>query len=83
MKYKDRDQTPDGLDTLQLRIGAVDQASVRAMAKGPHLQLPGAPLAPRVRVQLRRDDSTSACWEALFLSHVEKNLVGNFKARSE
>ncbi len=83
VRYKDKERTPDGADTLVLTPGPDGAAKMSMTAKGPHLSLPSAALAPDVRVQLRRDDLPSVCWEATFDANVQTNAAGVFKAKSD
>jgi photosystem II stability/assembly factor-like uncharacterized protein len=81
-KYKDRDRTPDGGDTLSLTPGGPGEAKIAAVARGPNLTLPSAALVPDVRVQVRRDDD-STCWEARYSGTIVTNTPGMFKATSD
>jgi hypothetical protein len=83
VKYKDKERTPAGVDTLQLTPGPDGGAKIGVVAKGTNLTLPGAALVVDVKLQLRRDDAVGVCWEATFQTNVQANTPGLFKARSD
>jgi cysteine-rich repeat protein len=83
--YKDRDLTPDGIDTGKLRAGFAGHASVILKGKGPNLALPtilgdgtGAGLGLPVSAQLR--SSGGGCWGATF-GTVVRNGPYEFRAK--
>lgn len=71
-KYSDRDLTPDGVQSLQLKAGAAGSAAITLKAKGGNL-LPPLPLAqnPAVTLQLRND--LGACWGSAFTAPAGRN----------
>jgi CSLREA domain-containing protein len=63
-KYKDRTQTPAGLDALLLKAGPDGKAKIGASGGGAHLDLPALPLPLPLRVQLQA--ANGKCWEARY-----------------
>jgi glucose/arabinose dehydrogenase len=65
-KYRDSQQTPDGLQTIQLLAGADERARIVVRGKGGQLALPNltALLSP-LTVQLVQNGS-SVCWSATY-----------------
>ncbi len=65
-KYKDRQLTPNGWSTVQLREGLTDgKPRLSFKGKGIYLALPTTPLAFPVTVQVR-NTQTSVCWSSTF-----------------
>lgn len=62
--YKDRELTPDGLETLDVRPGANGLARIKLRGKGANLPDGVLPLATPFRVQLHAANGT--CWESAF-----------------
>jgi cysteine-rich repeat protein len=80
-KYKDRELSPDGVDTVVLKSGADGRAGIIVKAKSEALGFPDAlALVPPVRVQLQAD--TGECWEATYSRPAQGNAPV-FKARSD
>jgi cysteine-rich repeat protein len=90
-KYKDGDDTPDGVDQLLLKVGDAGRAKVTLKGKGAFLPLPGEPPRPpalplgaplAVRVQLLADNGT--CWESSFSPlGLMLNTASHLKGRSQ
>lgn len=78
--YKDKDATPDGLTKAQAKSGDAGKGKIQAQGKGADLAVPALPLAPPVRVLLRRGDGP-LCWEATY-DVPSKNDAGQFKAKN-
>jgi hypothetical protein len=80
--YRDRLQTPTGLDVLRVRSGNAGEASVAVKGKAAHLTLPALPLALPTRVQLRASNGT--CWETSFsATGVRRNDGTRFKGTAD
>lgn len=78
--YTDREMTPEGLSSVQLKAGAAGKASLKVQGKGVNLAMPGLPLTLPVTAQLQ--NSTGQCWEAQYnTSGVIKNDAKQFKAK--
>jgi cysteine-rich repeat protein len=85
MTYKNRDRSPEGVDTIRLLSGLDGRASVVVKGKGPLLSsradgLPAPPLGLPLRVQLQSANST--CWESRY-TQPDVNKPSLFKARSD
>src|SRR5262249_41096637 len=81
-RYKDRDRTPDGLDTIALKSGEETKAKVIVRGKGPHLALPTLPLGLPLQVLLVADGG--ACWQSTFSAGgMAHNDTGQVKADSD
>ncbi len=81
-RYRDRDATPDGVESALVLPGAAGAAKIQLKGRGGHLVLPGLPLALPLRVQLWADAGT--CWEARYVAAgVQRNDATRLKARSE
>ncbi len=79
-KYKDREQTPDGLDSALLKSGPDGKAKVLVSGKGENLTLPTLPLSLPVRMQLQAENGQ--CWEAQYFEvGVSRNDGTQFKAK--
>jgi len=81
-KYNDKDLTPDGVQKLQLKPGAVNgKAKALLKGKGGHLPLPNLPITNLpVTVQLK--SGTGECWSAVY-STPKKNQFDQFKAKAD
>jgi cysteine-rich repeat protein len=79
-KYSDRELTPDGVKSLQLKTGANGTASILLKAKGDRLQ-PSLPLAqdPSVTVQLR--NGLGVCWASTLAAPATRNDAAQFSDR--
>jgi hypothetical protein len=64
-KYSDRERTPDGLSSIDLKPGADGKARIAVKGRGPNLTLPALPMNVPLRVQLQRGDG--GCWESAIL----------------
>jgi cysteine-rich repeat protein len=64
--YRDRDKTPDGVQSVTLADGGASRtATIAVTGKGQLLGVPKLPLRTPLRVQLRRNDAPG-CWEATY-----------------
>lgn len=80
-KYKDREQAPDGLDTLLLKSGGDGKAKVLATGRGSELPLPVLPLGLPARMQLQAENGQ--CWEARYFEvGTSRNNEQEFKAKA-
>lgn len=80
-RYRNREATPDGVESLRLQPGDDGRAMLALKARGAHLALPSLPLTPPLRVQLWADGG--ACWEARYdAAGVTRNDAGRFTAKS-
>jgi cysteine-rich repeat protein len=78
--YRDKDNTPDGMNRVSLRAGGPGKAAVSAKGKGEPLKMtPIDDITLPVQAQLRRD---GACWEATF-SLPTRRTGEAFKATSD
>ncbi len=81
-KYKDTDETPDGIFRLLLKSGPAGKARLLVKGSGDNLPDPTLPLAVPVRAQVVNRD-TAVCWDATYSSgEVLRNEPGQFKALS-
>lgn len=79
-KYKDKDLTPTGVDSITINTGAAGKAKIVAKAKGLPLDPPALPFAGPVLVQLSIDGG--ACFAAEYQAGgFTKNQPGLFKAK--
>lgn len=79
-KYKDKLNTPDGLQTVQLKASLVNGgATMQFQGKGLNLSLPSLPLTFPVTVQVK-NTANGVCWDAVFAS-ADVNDAGKLKAR--
>lgn len=87
IKYKDAGLTPDGMDSIRLKVGSAGKSKLIVKAAGSNLSgrsfdLPAPPLALPVRVQLHIEGG--ACFEATYSSAgVLINEPGRFKGRGD
>ncbi len=80
-KYKDRDQTPDGLESLLLKSGADGKAKVQVAGRGPNLAVPTMPLGLPARMQLQAENGQ--CWESRYVElGTSRNDATEFKAKA-
>ncbi len=79
-KYTNKDLTPNGVKTMQLKAGTDGKATVKVKGQGGNLGMPALPLVPTVTVQLKSSDG--ACWGATF-STATTNDATQFKAKSD
>jgi cysteine-rich repeat protein len=81
-KYKDKEQTPNGLDLIVLKPGGSGKAKVIVEGKGGNLGLP-TPLDVEVPVTVQLQAGNGGCWEAQYFSvGVKKNEPDLFKAKA-
>jgi len=81
-RYRDRDRTPDGLDLIVPRAGAVGKAKIIVKGKGENLRLPALPLSLPIRVQLHA--GTGTCWEATYSAkQFQTNTPTDFRGRAD
>jgi hypothetical protein len=75
-KYKDKDLTPLGLQTIILKEGLeAGTAKILVKGKGVNLDMPASfPLVQPVTVQLK--NSSGVCWEATYTAPALKNTAG-------
>ena len=76
-KYKDKQLSPDGIDSVKLVPKPDPKSQMRITAKGFSVAPPAPPLSLPVRAQLQTVNGS--CWESEF-SSAKKNDPGNFKA---
>lgn len=76
-KYKDKQLSPDGIDSVKLVPKAAPKSQMKITAKGFSVAPPAPPLSLPLRAQLQT--ATGPCWESEF-SSAKKNDPGNFKA---
>jgi len=87
LRYKNRARTPDGVDTVLMKMSRGGRLRIALRAKGQNLSnrspaLPMPPLAVPLRLQLQGADG--ACWEASYSSaRVMRNVPGRFVGRSD
>ncbi len=80
-QYKNRAQTPDGLDSVVLKSGSDRKAKVLAIGKGDNLTLPQLPLSLPARIQLQAPNGQ--CWEARYSElGTSRNTKTQFKAKA-
>jgi hypothetical protein len=80
-KYRDRDETPDGVTHAKLKAGADGKAKLQVKAKAPNFAIPNPPLSLPVTVQYIIDDgATTTCWETVF-NEASQNKAGLFRAK--
>lgn len=79
-KYADRDLTPSGIKSLQLKAGSAGAASVAVKGQGDRLQ-PPLPFHqdPSVTIQLR--NSLGACWGSTLTTPAARNDGAQFSDR--
>lgn len=86
-EYKDAGLTPDGMDSIRLKVGSVGKSKLIVRAAGANLSarsfaIPTPPLATPLRVQLHVEGG--ACFEATYsASGVLVNQPGRFKGRGD
>jgi cysteine-rich repeat protein len=65
--YADKALTPDGLQSISLKAGAQGKSKIVVKGRGVALGMPGLPLSPRIRAQIKVGAGAEArCWEASF-----------------
>jgi hypothetical protein len=87
-KYKNRDATEAGVQSILLRGSIGNVAKLQVKAKGSELALP-APVGteeffhqdPAVTVQLA--NSSGFCWQATYSTPAQRNQPGRFKDKSD
>ncbi len=79
--YRDRDGTPDGIQSLKLKAGVEGKPMLKLKAKGSALVVPPLPFTqnPSVLVQLK--NSTGGCWSTAFDTSNSSNEAPRFKAK--
>ena len=81
-KYKDKELTPDGLDTILLKSGDDGKAKIIVKGKGANLGLP-SPLDVGLPVAVQLQSTNGECWEAKYFEvGVKKNEADLFKAKA-
>jgi len=81
-KYKDKELTPYGLDTIILKAGDHGKAKIIVKGKGAALGLP-SPLDVDLPVTVQLQSTNGECWEADYFSvGVKKNEADFFKAKA-
>jgi len=81
-KYKDKELTPEGLDTIILKSGGNGKAKIIVKGKGANLGLP-TPLDVELPVTVQLQSGNGECWQADYFSvGVKKNEPDFFKAKA-
>jgi len=81
-KYKDRELTPNGLDTIILKAGDDGKAKIIVKGKGANLGLL-TPLDVELPVTVQLQSGNGQCWGADYFSvGVKKNEADLFKAKA-
>ena len=81
-RYKDKELTPDGLDTIILKAGDDGKAKIIVKGKGAGLILP-SPLDVELPVTVQLQSTNGECWQAgYFPVGVKKNEADMFKAKA-
>jgi len=81
-KYKDKELTPDGLDTIILKAADYGKAKMIVKGKGAGLGL-ASPLDVELPVTVQLQSGNGECWEAdYFPVGVKKNEADQFKAKA-
>lgn len=79
-KYKDRERTPDGLDSILLKSGASKRAKIIVKGKGAHLAFP-SPLDIELPVTVQLRSANGEYWGSEFFPvGVRRNEPDSFKA---
>jgi hypothetical protein len=80
--FKDASGRNRGVVQIGLKPGTAGKGRVGLTAKGASLPLPALPLTASAgtTVQLRRDDDTAHCWQAVFPAS-RRNSATTFAAR--
>jgi len=80
--YRNKEQTPDGIDQMVLKAGDEGKVKVLVKAKGESLSLPELPLGLPLQVQLHAE--TGECWEATYSEMgVKDNNLQQFKGMAD
>jgi len=80
--YRNKEQTPDGIDQMVLKPGDEGKAKLLVKAKGESLSLPELPLGLPLQVQLHAE--TGECWEATYSEMgVKDNNPRQFKGMAD
>jgi hypothetical protein len=79
--YKDKDLTPDGIQQLNLKMGATGKAKIQVKGTKDNLPMPTLPLTLPVRVQLK--NSNGVCWEANYGAPATKNIASQYKDKAD
>jgi hypothetical protein len=80
--YRNKEQTPDGIDQMVLKPGDEGKAKLLVKAKGESLSLPELPLGLPLQVQLHAE--TGECWEATYSeTGVKDNNPRQFKGMAD
>lgn len=80
--YTDKELTPGGLSSVQLKAGIAGKASITVRGQGANLGMPTLPLRLPVTVQLQA--ANGQCWEAQYdADGVMKNDASQFKAKGQ
>jgi hypothetical protein len=80
-RYKDSNETPDGVQKIVLKEGAAGQARIVWVGKGADLRIPGMPLGQPVVVQLV--NSLGECWSASYSPPPVTNTTTKFKDKND
>jgi len=81
-KYKDKEQTPEGVDLIVLKPGDSEKAKVIVKGNGENLGLP-SPLDVELPVTVQLQGGNGECWEAkYFEAGVKKSEADQFKAKA-
>jgi len=80
-RYDDRQLTPTGTGSLDLRAGDARAARIKMRGKGAHLTMPSLPVRS-LPVTAQLVDSDGSCWGSTFTS-AQENDAGRFKAFSD
>ena len=82
-KYKDKDLTPDGIQSLVVKAGSEGKTKIGLKGKGGRLGLPPMPLAqsPALIAQLAND--AGACWGDRYGAPAQKNEQFQFKDKGD
>jgi len=80
--YRNKEQTPDGIDQMVLKPGDEGKVKVLVKAKGGNLSLPELPLGLPLQVQLHAQ--SGECWEATYSEMgVKDNNPRQFKGTAD
>lgn len=79
-KYSDRDRTPDGIKSMQVKGLPTGSGAIKLTGDGAMLQVPALPLSLPVTAQVQASNGT--CWEATFETDIRKNDSEQFSARA-
>jgi cysteine-rich repeat protein len=80
--YKDKELTPEGVQKLQLKAGALGKAKIQLTARGTAMNMPDlSTLTQPLTVQIQ--NSNGICWDAVYSSPPTLQSATQFKDKAD